>query len=78
MADFCKYCSIEMFGQDFKEMANITSEESIKENRYAAVLCEGCGPCQVLIDGTCITHKECVEKIEDEELRKKWLEGGDD
>lgn len=38
MADFCKDCSIELFGEDFKELANIA-----REGEAAYVLCEGCG-----------------------------------
>lgn len=43
MADFCKKCSIEMFGKDFKELANITTEKQTKNKIYAKVICEGCG-----------------------------------
>ena len=38
MADFCKDCSIELFGEDFKELANIA-----REGEAAQVLCESCG-----------------------------------
>lgn len=35
MADFCKECSIEMFGKDFGDLAHIAER--------ATVMCEGCG-----------------------------------
>lgn len=43
MADFCKQCSIETFGSDFKDLANITTPEEYKQGLAALVLCEGCG-----------------------------------
>jgi len=38
MADFCKECSINMFGEDTKDLANIA-----REGEAAHVLCESCG-----------------------------------
>lgn len=38
MADFCKQCSIELFGKDMHDFAGIC-----KKGEMAAVLCEGCG-----------------------------------
>lgn len=38
MADFCKDCSIELFGEDFNDFAGLC-----KENEMIYVLCEGCG-----------------------------------
>ena len=54
MADFCKQCSIEHFGKDFGELAGLTTEADFKKGLYVVTLCEGCGPIQVLPDGSCI------------------------
>ena len=50
MADFCMECSIAEFGEDFKDMANISKEENTKDGLYAQVLCENCG--WILVDHT--------------------------
>jgi hypothetical protein len=59
MADFCKQCSEEHFGEDFKELAGLSTEERVKEGYYAVVMCEGCGPIQVDVEGRCISS-DCV------------------
>jgi hypothetical protein len=57
MADFCKQCSIDMFGKDFKELANCVTEEQFKnEGLMATVLCEGCGAIQVDHEGNCLSE----------------------
>jgi len=61
MADFCKLCSEDNFGEDFGDMANITKPEDTANGRYATVLCEGCGDCQVDHTGTCISP-DCLER----------------
>lgn len=38
MADFCKACSIEVWGKDTKDLANFCKDEE-----RVAVLCETCG-----------------------------------
>jgi hypothetical protein len=38
VADFCKKCSIQIFGEDYGDMKGLC-----KEDECAAVLCEGCG-----------------------------------
>ena len=43
MADFCHHCSIEMFGQDYGDLANLTTEKDTEEGRFLKTLCEGCG-----------------------------------
>lgn len=60
MADFCKQCSINIFGEDFGELAEITTDEDIAEGKYAIVLCEDCGLTQVLPGGSCIVN--CMKK----------------
>lgn len=61
MADFCKQCSIEMFDQDFEELAGITSHADWQEDKAAVVICEGCGPIQVDPEGNCVS-KDCLKK----------------
>lgn len=48
MADFCKQCSIDMFGHDCGDLKGITTKEETENGRYARVICEGCG--FVLVD----------------------------
>jgi len=60
MARFCKQCSIDIFGEDFKELAGITTEEDWKSGMAAVVICEGCGSIQVDPDGNCVSAG-CLE-----------------
>jgi hypothetical protein len=55
MADFCRQCSEQHFGQDFKELANLMSEEDAAKGFAASALCEGCGAIQVNQNGECIS-----------------------
>lgn len=48
MADFCKQCSIEIFCEDFNDLAGISTPQDTANKLYAHVLCEGCGP--ILVD----------------------------
>lgn len=59
MADFCKQCSIDIFGADHKELAGITKPEDWSEGKAVVVICEGCGPIQVDPDGRCISE-DCI------------------
>lgn len=61
MADYCQQCSLEIFGEDFKELAGITTAENEHDKEYAVVLCEGCGPIQVDNDGVCLSV-DCSKK----------------
>lgn len=61
MADFCKQCSIELFGKDLKELAGLSTEEDTKEGLYPIVLCEHCGIIQVDHLGQCVSP-DCYEK----------------
>jgi hypothetical protein len=56
MADFCRQCSIDIFGKDFGDMTNISTPEDTARDFYAKVLCEDCGLVQVDHEGNCITH----------------------
>lgn len=55
MADFCAKCSEKMFGEDFGDLAGITTKADEAEEKYALVICESCGPIQVNADGECIS-----------------------
>lgn len=48
MADFCKQCSEELFGEDFGDLDGLC-----KVGECVGVLCEGCGPTTVSCSGTC-------------------------
>lgn len=56
MADFCKQCSIDTFGEDSKDLAGLC-----KEGETIIVLCEGCGCTEVDWKGKCI-NPDCLEK----------------
>lgn len=63
MADYCRDCSIAMFGRDFRDMAQLLPSEAYKDGTGALVLCECCGPIVVDINGRRIDgqefHKSC-------------------
>ena len=59
MADFCKQCSLEIFGEDLRDLADITSKSDWQMGYSRLVLCEGCGPIQVDPDGNCI-NDDCL------------------
>lgn len=61
MADFCKKCSIEMFGKDCEDFKG--------SEMFQLAICEGCGVIQVDPDGNCISddclcegHNKCTSK----------------
>lgn len=60
MADFCMKCSIKMFGEDFGDLAKLSTEEDTKNNLFPIVLCESCGPIQVNHLGECVSP-DCGE-----------------
>lgn len=51
MSDFCKQCSIKLFREDMKDLANLGP---LEKDYYHVVLCEGCGPTLVDETGSCI------------------------
>lgn len=61
MADFCKQCSIDIFGEDFGDMKNCSTPEDTAKSLFALVLCEDCGPTQVDHEGKCIAE-DCYKK----------------
>ena len=61
MADFCKQCSIQLFGKDFRELAGLRTEEMKEQNSFPVVICEGCGHTLVDEDGTCV-DEDCLKR----------------
>ena len=63
MADFCKQCSTELFGEDFHDLAHLMDEDKYdtKHGWGAGVLCEGCGPTTVDYEGKCFADN-CLKK----------------
>lgn len=55
MADFCKQCSLEIFQDDFRELAGLGYGTPLKPGMGWTALCEGCGPTLVDDDGACIS-----------------------
>ena len=43
MADFCKQCSIDIFGEDFEDLSGLGYGKPLAEGAVYPVLCEGCG-----------------------------------
>ena len=61
MADFCKQCSLEMFNNDYRELANLCTKEDNDRGLFAVAICEGCGSVQVDCDGTCVSN-DCMHR----------------
>lgn len=66
MADFCKQCSIDVFGEDYRDLAGLMMDEDADKGYVYHVLCEDCGPnCVVDNQGVCQSrtclkqHGEC-------------------
>lgn len=60
MADFCKQCSIETFGEDFEELAGLIHDYECDHGLSAGVICEGCGYTYVNHAGICV-NPDCLE-----------------
>lgn len=59
MADYCKQCSVQLFGEDYRELAGLCSPGEV-----AHVICEGCGFVTVDPDGVCQGGEGCMENHE--------------
>ena len=62
MADFCKDCSIRIFGEDMGDLKDLC-----KSGEFVWVLCEGCGtPSQffILVDHTGQRRKDLENQFE--------------
>ncbi len=66
MADFCKQCANEIFNTD-GDFVNCCTLENNENDRYAVVLCEGCGPILVNYLGECVSE-DCLRKHKDGKL----------
>jgi hypothetical protein len=71
VADFCQQCSLDMFGEDMRDLAGLGTNPHavIRPGQGYFVICEGCGPTIVDEDGQCIAsacgqhgHLVVVEK----------------
>lgn len=57
MADFCQQCSIQIFGEDFGDLAKLFKAPT----KYCHTICEGCGDAVVDEEGKC--HSDhCLKK----------------
>lgn len=56
MADFCKQCSLEIFGEDFEDLKGLC-----EEGHTTFTLCEGCGFTAVNHLGVCV----CVDCLKE-------------
>lgn len=61
MADFCAQCSVDIFGEDMRDMAALSKAADTSDGRFAVVRCEDCGPCQVDHEGRCVSVN-CLKK----------------
>lgn len=67
MADFCRQCTLEdgLPGGNYEtgdgDLQGITSPEAFADDRYAVVMCEGCGAIQVDPQGNCIS-RDCLRQ----------------
>ena len=52
MADFCKKCSIEVWGEDGGDLAGLTTPDQQAAGLYCEALCETCGFILVNPDGS--------------------------
>jgi len=61
MADFCKQCSIELFGEDFEDLKGLGDGKVLEPGFGWSCLCEGCGSAIVNDEGECIAA-HCIKK----------------
>lgn len=61
MADFCRHCSIALFGEDYRDLAELGPERDDDGPWYYFALCECCGPIQVDFYGARVTPLDDVE-----------------
>ena len=70
MADFCKQCSIDTFGEDIGDLAGLMSASQAATGHLVPALCEGCGPTYVDHLGVCYSPV-CLEKHGDDRERER-------
>ncbi len=72
MADFCRQCTQEIFGEDDSDLSELISKEDVDDGYMAVAICERCGYIGVdhtdkCIDPHCNIHgilKEQTETVE--------------
>jgi hypothetical protein len=69
MADFCRQCSIETFGQDFGDLAGLV----MVPGSLALTICEGCGIVYVNHLGECADPKCKRHGAKEEEEAMFWF-----
>lgn len=81
MADFCKQCSIELFGRDSGDLAGLSkvklTQQEIQDGWGWQALCEHCGPTIVDDMGRCIGecelgHKEQLNDKTNTNADSRW------
>ena len=58
MADFCQQCSIEIFGEDHRDLADLGRGKKAAEGWGWIAICEGCGSTLVNDEGRCV-YQHC-------------------
>lgn len=53
MAEFCKQCSLEVWGEDTKDFVDRITEKDVAAGFIAVVTCEGCELTYVDHEGIC-------------------------
>lgn len=61
MSDYCRQCSIDIFGEDNGELRGLSGAEDTEKGLYPVVICEGCGVVQVDHEGSCVSP-DCVHR----------------
>lgn len=61
MAEFCTECSIKVLGEDFRDLAGLSTPEDTAKGLFCEVICEGCGFVQVDHTGKCLGGQSCSE-----------------
>lgn len=54
MAEFCRQCSLMMFGEERTDLAGLSTPAETAAGVYLYALCEGCGMTQVDHTGKCV------------------------
>ena len=72
MADYCRACSVELFGKYYGDMNEITSKEDWDRGEAGVVICEGCGVIQVDPEGNCVTI-DCLRQGQAGHGNKSWM-----
>lgn len=54
MSAFCQQCSVEIFGEDSRDLAGLANGRQLEPGQGWTALCEDCGGTVVDDDGKCI------------------------